>query len=286
MTLKLKSLALRSISGIIYISLIIGVLLLKNAIPFFILFSFVSIFLFIEFNNLTKINRLNPFRVFLDTLFGLWLLFIVFLYSFYSTKFKLIFIVPYLIYIIYSISRPIFLDLGSTIKIIGNTIFSHIYVLLPIIISILTSNSNHQFNGNFILLVFIILWVNDTGAYLIGSSFGKHRLYSKLSPKKSVEGLLAGIFFSILTIVLINNIFPNIEWGISFNLISSIIFSIIISIFATLGDLFESALKREALVKDSGKIIPGHGGFLDRFDSFLFAMPIAGLFYLIHTYII
>ena len=115
---------------------------------------------------------------------------------------------------------------------------------------------------------FLTVWATDTGAYFIGSLFGRHRLAPQMSPNKSSEGAIGGVaaslavgacFWYFLT--------PGPIWAI-------LTVSFIASVFAQLGDLFESSLKRTAGVKDSGSLIPGHGGFLDRFDSFLFAAPI------------
>jgi phosphatidate cytidylyltransferase len=117
-------------------------------------------------------------------------------------------------------------------------------------------------------LAISLVWANDIGAYLIGRQFGSHLLAPQVSPKKTVEGSLGGLLFSIVVALVFWRIVGGAPW------IMYIILGVIIGISAQIGDLFESALKRSAGVKDSGKLIPGHGGILDRFDSLIFALPL------------
>ena len=123
-----------------------------------------------------------------------------------------------------------------------------------------------------LLAVFVTIWVNDTGAYLVGVTLGKHRLFERISPKKSWEGFIGGALFALLSGYIFSLFIPEI------NLLNWMIFSELIVIFGTFGDLTESLIKRTLEVKDSGNIIPGHGGLLDRFDSMLLAAPVIYLF--------
>ncbi|HUX46760.1 MAG TPA: phosphatidate cytidylyltransferase [Desulfosporosinus sp.] len=117
-------------------------------------------------------------------------------------------------------------------------------------------------------LTIFLVWATDTGAYLIGRQFGRHLLAPQVSPKKTVEGSLGGLLFSVTVALMFWRLVGGATW------IMYIIVGVIIGISAQIGDLFESALKRSAGVKDSGKLIPGHGGILDRFDSLIFALPL------------
>jgi len=117
-------------------------------------------------------------------------------------------------------------------------------------------------------LTIFMVWATDTGAYLIGRQFGSHLLAPQVSPKKTVEGSLGGLLFSIVVAFVFWRMVGGASW------ITYIFMAVIIGISAQIGDLFESALKRSAGVKDSGKLIPGHGGILDRFDSLIFALPL------------
>lgn len=120
----------------------------------------------------------------------------------------------------------------------------------------------------FVLGMFVILWTHDTFAYLTGSLFGKHPLYREISPKKTWEGSIGGFGFSLVAAYIISIFSPEMQ---SFHWF---VIALVIAIFGTIGDLAESLLKRRANVKDSGTILPGHGGILDRFDSVLFVSPI------------
>ncbi len=120
-----------------------------------------------------------------------------------------------------------------------------------------------------VIALFVTVWICDSAAYFIGKALGKHKLYPKVSPKKSWEGAIAGFIASIITFTLIISFFID-----SFPLIHSIIIGLLIGIFGQIGDLVESLLKRDAGIKDSSTILPGHGGFLDRFDSIIFVAPI------------
>ncbi|MGI9534256.1 MAG: phosphatidate cytidylyltransferase, partial [Thermodesulfobacteriota bacterium] len=122
----------------------------------------------------------------------------------------------------------------------------------------------------FLVIVFACTFVNDTGAFFVGRKFGEHKLSPAISPGKTIEGTIGGLFFSIVAAFLFNMLFSSPltwEW--------CIIYGLVIGVSAVFGDLVESALKRGAGVKDSGGIVPGHGGILDRFDSFFFVFPAA-----------
>ena len=118
-----------------------------------------------------------------------------------------------------------------------------------------------------LLLVFGLIWSNDVFAYFTGRLFGKHKLFPRISPGKTIEGSLGGLIFTILAICILNHY---VSW---LSIPVAVGFAIISVVFGTLGDLCESMLKRQAGVKDSGNLIPGHGGILDRFDSILFSVP-------------
>lgn len=120
-----------------------------------------------------------------------------------------------------------------------------------------------------VFFLLLVVWLGDAGAYYVGKQFGKRKLSPRISPKKTVEGLIGGITTSVITAVVIHfTFFPN------FPLLAAIVIGVILSVAGVVGDLAESMWKRSAAVKDSGTLIPGHGGFLDRFDSILFTAPI------------
>lgn len=152
------------------------------------------------------------------------------------------------------------------------------YLLLPILLLLWMRTQPFEGSNDTVLKVLpcgiiFSIWINDTMAYITGSFIGKTPL-SKISPKKTWEGTLGGIILCVITITLLGKITGYFKWN------DWLFISLICAIAGTLGDLLESKLKRMAGVKDSGSIMPGHGGFLDRFDSLLIAVPFVFLYYI------
>lgn len=132
-------------------------------------------------------------------------------------------------------------------------------------------------DGKFLLLaMFIMIWLNDTGAFCVGSLFGKHRLFPRISPKKSWEGFAGGVIFAIASAFMFKYAFP--QYFESVSLAGLCGLGAVVGAFATWGDLVESLIKRTLGVKDSGTILPGHGGILDRIDSLLLVVPASVLY--------
>jgi phosphatidate cytidylyltransferase len=131
--------------------------------------------------------------------------------------------------------------------------------------------SNDTFTDTYsyqiILGFFILLWTNDTGAYLSGKYFGKHKLFERISPKKTWEGSIGGGILTLAFAYVLSIYFTNL------NITNWLIIGVLIAVFGGLGDLVESMLKRSLGIKDSGKLLPGHGGILDRFDGLLLSVP-------------
>jgi phosphatidate cytidylyltransferase len=152
-----------------------------------------------------------------------------------------------------------------------------LYITLPVIlIIIIRTNNFNGFNDNFLKIIpcgiVFSIWINDTMAYIVGSFIGKTPL-SSISPKKTREGTIGGIILCVIVITLIGyftKYYSVFDW---------IFISLFCAVFGTLGDLLESKLKRMANVKDSGSLMPGHGGFLDRFDSMMIAIPFVFVYY-------
>jgi phosphatidate cytidylyltransferase len=138
------------------------------------------------------------------------------------------------------------------------------------------------YNPKILISIFILIWTNDSFAYIVGKSIGKTKLFERISPKKTIEGSIGGIVFSVIAGYLISKYYIQIAER---NIFIWIIIALIVGFFGTIGDLIESKFKRLAGVKDSGKIMPGHGGVLDRLDSVIFVAPIVFLFYQILNYV-
>jgi phosphatidate cytidylyltransferase len=151
--------------------------------------------------------------------------------------------------------------------------FGQFYVALPLSLLNVIAFSQKIYSCILLLVLFVFIWINDSIAYIVGINFGKHQLLKSISPKKSFEGFIGGILFSFIFSFVFAYFFKKIPF---YHWIGM---AISIAIFGTFGDLVESLIKRICGVKDSGVVIPGHGGFLDRFDSLLFAVY-ALLFYM------
>lgn len=150
---------------------------------------------------------------------------------------------------------------------VGFVVLAAFYVGLGFFYLLQTRDGENALRN--ILFAFCIIWATDTGAYLFGRKLGKHKLWPTISPKKTVEGALGGIFVAVVVAVIFHLIAPfEQSW------LTLIIVTMIASAFGQIGDLVESAFKRVYQVKDSGNILPGHGGILDRFDSMLFVFPL------------
>ncbi len=154
---------------------------------------------------------------------------------------------------------------------VGTYLLAIFYIGLPLVLlATIPFNGHAAENGyhpNSVLGLLLLVWTNDTGAYLTGRAFGKHKLFERISPKKTWEGTFGGAVFAVLM-----------AWGLSFlitefTLPQWLALSVVAAIGSNIGDLVESMLKRSVGVKDSGTILPGHGGFLDRFDAFIFCVP-------------
>jgi len=169
---------------------------------------------------------------------------------------------------------------------LAHTFFSVLYTAVPFSmfpfsafsrngLDSILPHSSIEFSPGIILGFFILLWANDTGAYLSGITLGKHRLMERISPKKSWEGFFGGMIVTAAIAWLLSG------WLGVLDKKGWIMVSVIVSISGTYGDLIESMLKRSIGVKDSGTIMPGHGGFLDRFDSVIISFPLVYLYFLL-----
>lgn len=154
------------------------------------------------------------------------------------------------------------------------------YIVIPFLFLTKIPMTTIGFVPQLVIGIFILIWTNDTFAYIVGKSVGKNKLFERISPKKTIEGFVGGLLFSILAGIIISKTLSN-----YYSTTIWIIIALIVSIFGTLGDLVESKFKRMANVKDSGNIMPGHGGMLDRLDSVIFVTPFVFLFIKIVSYV-
>ena len=173
----------------------------------------------------------------------------------------------------------LFRNKGSAILNLGVTflgifyigIFSTTLIALREFYSIL--DGNYIYGAYLVISIFASIWIGDSAAYYSGTAFGKHKLFPRVSPKKSWEGAIFGFIFSIVTMILAQFIILDF-----LSILNALVIGIIIGAIGQIGDLVESLLKRDATVKDSSSFIPGHGGFFDRFDSLLFSAPVIWMY--------
>lgn len=288
----------RTISGAVYIALLLTSILFSTE-SFIILFGVFLIIATYEFCNLVKLNKV--FSILFVSLFYS----TVALVSFYRTETEnyissllkeniqftidtdKLFSVLLIITLIIAVKCIVFLfNNTQTISKPSKYIYLLGYIMLPFIFIIKISFGIKDYNPKIIIGLFILIWTNDTFAYLVGKSIGKHKLFERVSPKKTIEGFLGGVVFAAFAGFLISKLYirPNPDFSQKSILIWTII-ALIVSIFGTIGDLIESKFKRIAGVKDSGTIMPGHGGVLDRLDSVIFVAPVIFLFYQILYYV-
>ncbi|MDE7462771.1 MAG: phosphatidate cytidylyltransferase [Muribaculaceae bacterium] len=265
MALDPKSTLTRACSGIVYIAIIIGACLL-GAPGVFALSTLLGILGIIEYRKIHFPDLRNNIPGIIYDCIGVVLLA------------NSVLIAPFFAWLVWLIGRMIitlYSDESSAARSFIYDITGQIYIGLPLA---LMSGMSYLFHSGMPLLsIFILIWVNDTGAFLFGSTFGRHRLFERISPKKSWEGFWGGMICCIISGALIGyfgkaiNLCPAL--GVTATTLYWAIAGIVICIAATYGDLFESFIKRRHNLKDSGNLIPGHGGILDRIDSLLMVIP-------------
>ncbi len=276
----MKNFIQRAITGALYVAVIVGCILF-NPLSFGVLFAIISALTIHEFGTL--VNKLPDVKIhrLLTPLGGSYLFFAIMGYclNMYDSK---IFI-PYLIIILYILIRELYLKHANPINNWAYSLMTQLYIALPFaLLNVLafhtsTGAESIEYNPVLPLAVFLFIWIGDTGAYCVGITCGKHRLFERISPKKSWEGSIGGGVFAIMAAVTMAHYFP------IMSIQAWIGFALVIVVFGTWGDLIESLFKRQLGIKDSGSILPGHGGWLDRLDSALLAIPAAVVYlYLIY----
>ncbi|MBL7777154.1 MAG: CDP-archaeol synthase [Chitinophagales bacterium] len=155
-----------------------------------------------------------------------------------------------------------------------------VLVLMWVLVPLMLTNQlyfDRQKGPVFLVTILGLIWLHDSACYAFGSVLGKHKLFERISPKKTIEGLLGGLIFTVGASYFINTIYTSLGVAHSLGQFQWMVLAFVICIAATFGDLVESLLKRSLAIKDSGSIMPGHGGFLDRFDAYFFAIPFVAL---------
>jgi len=271
----MKNLFIRLLTGIVYVGTI-SFCVVYSLYTFFALFMIIIFFCLREFYRMINVHREAGINWFVHGIAGSILFFTVFLYTSGITG-RSVFSI-YLLYMVGTFIYELHAGLKKPIIRLAYIFLGQLYIALPFsalnLLAFPDASSNIPvYQPIWVMSLFVFIWVNDTGAYLTGVRLGKHRLWERISPKKSWEGFFGGFGFTMVAAFIFARFNPQIagyHW---------LALSVSIVVFSTYGDLFESMIKRSVEVKDSGRSLPGHGGFLDRFDSLLLAVY-AMLFYM------
>lgn len=256
----------RAITAFFFTIVMLGSIFL-GAYTFTFFYMALSIIALLEFYKLVKIGGIRPHRN-IGVLAAVVIFGLTAGYHFFQYELKYLLLIVPLLFSIF------ILELYKKNKIpfanISYTFIGFVYVTIPFCFfySLGFLNDFNNYNFHLPLAFLLMLWASDTGAYLFGMKFGKHRLFERHSPKKSWEGFFGGLFTSLLVSYLISTQFTEQASWVWAGM------AVLIVCFGTLGDLVESMLKRSLDAKDSGSFLPGHGGFLDRFDGLLIAAPV------------
>ena len=267
----------RTITGVIFVAAIVTCFLDPTAMEF--LFALVTGLTIWEYCGL--VNNIKGVQVnrFISTIAGVYFFLAVGGFCSGWTQTGAVFI-PYLLTVIYLFISELYTKAENSINNWAYTMLGQMYIALPFsTINVLAFNNtpDNQIAFNFMLplSVFVFLWTNDSGAYCFGSMLGKHKLFPRVSPGKSWEGSIGGFITVMAAAVIISYACDAYGVQVGLNIIQWLGLGLTVAVFGTWGDLVESLFKRTLGIKDSGKILPGHGGMLDRFDSSLMAMPAA-----------
>ncbi|MCF8361896.1 MAG: phosphatidate cytidylyltransferase [Prolixibacteraceae bacterium] len=263
----MRNLLIRTLTGIIYIILIISSTLISKY-TFVSLFGIVLTYTLFEFYRLCRKIAYKP-HIISGITIALYLFISFFLYdneivseTIFWGLIPLSLVIPII---------ELFHTKKRSVHNIALTFLGIIYIALPFsilnFISTPINDTPTAYMPHVIIILFVILWANDSGAYITGSTLGKHKMFASVSPQKTWEGAIGGLILAVVASIFIFYYFEPI------GIFHSVAIAVVTVVTGTLGDLTESMIKRSFKVKDSGKLLPGHGGLLDRFDSMLFAAP-------------
>ena len=269
--MNFKKLGLRVLVAIFGIPIIVF-LVFTGGLPFVGLVLLINLLSQYEFYKLTELKQMLPLKIL--GLAGTVLITISF-YQFGLEKSWLIILILFYITLLIELFRnkaSATLNISATAwGIFYPTVFFSFHILIRELPKSL--QLDYAIGAKWILFMLITIWICDTAAYFLGSAIGKHKLFERISPHKTMEGAFAGFFFAMITAYILHRVYLK-----ELNLIHCLVIGAIIGIMSQVGDLVESLFKRDAGVKDTSGILPGHGGFLDRFDAPLFVAPLVYLY--------
>ena len=272
----MKNFVVRTITSVFFVAAIVTSFLNPRAMT--LLFSIVTGMTIWEFAGLVNDRPYISINRFISTVSGVYLFLAMAGYNSGLTPATVF--IPYLVSIIYLMVAELYLKAKDPINNWAYTMLSQLYIALPLsLLNVLAFRSNGydiQYSYLAPLAVFVFLWINDAGAYCVGSLLGRHKLFPRISPGKSWEGSVGGGLLVVAAAVLIwylTDLYEVNDLGLNAYKWAGL--GLVVVVFGTWGDLIESLFKRTLGIKDSGNVLPGHGGMLDRFDSTLMAVPAA-----------
>ena len=272
----MKNFIVRTITSVFFVAAIVTSFLNPQAMT--LLFSIVTGMTVWEFAGLVNERPYISINRFICTVSGVYLFLAMIGYNSGMTPATVF--IPYLVSIVYLMVAELYLKAKDPINNWAYTMLSHLYIALPLsLLGVLAFRSDgYQTHYSYLmpLSVFVFLWINDAGAYICGSLLGRHKLFPRISPGKSWEGSIGGGLLVAAAAVLIWYLTDHYQVNdLGLTAYEWAGLGIVVVVFGTWGDLIESLFKRTLGIKDSGNILPGHGGMLDRFDSTLMALPAA-----------
>jgi phosphatidate cytidylyltransferase len=260
-----KGIITRTLTGIVFLAVLLGGLCIHQYafLPVFALVAGLTVW---EFYSLINRGKTMLARRIIASAAGIYLFFATFMYASGSAGQRIF--GPYLLFIIFIFVSELYESKSTShIRNWGNILLGQVYCILPFALLNFIAFRSGPFTPWPALALFVFVWVNDTGAFLVGTLFGRSHLFPRISPYKSWEGLAGGLALTLAAAWIFSRFQP--QWNLWIWLAAAAT----VAVFAVWGDLVESLLKRTLGVKDTGKLLPGHGGMLDRFDSILVAAP-------------
>lgn len=261
----------RILTGAAFGIILLGAILYGHT-SFAALFTLVSMLAVNEMSNLIHEYKKTTFSTLIAVIGGGYLFFTMYAITHLGiTNYTALF-APYLLLMVYTFIRELYKKEGSSLDNYAYFVLTQLYAALPFaLLNILSTvgAEGSTYSHMLPLAIFVFIWCNDSGAYFVGCSIGRHKMWERVSPKKTWEGTIGGVVVAMIAGYVMSIFFTQM------NVWQWMGLAAVVAVSGTYGDLIESCMKREMGIKDSGKILPGHGGMLDRFDSTILAVPCA-----------
>ena len=267
----MNTMLVRILTGAAFGIILLGAILYGHT-SFAALFTLVSMLAVNEMSNLIHEYKKTTFSTLIAVIGGGYLFFTLYAITHLGiTNYTALF-APYLLLMVYAFVRELYKKEGSSLDNYAYFVLTQLYAALPFALLNVLSTVGAEggtYSHMLPLAIFVFIWCNDSGAYFVGCSIGRHKMWERVSPKKTWEGTIGGVVVAMIAGYVMSVFFTQM------NVWQWMGLAAVVAVSGTYGDLIESCMKREMGIKDSGNILPGHGGMLDRFDSTILAVPCA-----------